>query len=109
MLLSILIFLLAWFWIHLIYWEWYDASITIIQIISLFPLFAIIQSFLSWILTNFWRYKELMYISLFIAVINIILNYILANIFWIYWISIATIISYFLWTLILFFIYYISI
>jgi len=109
LLVSLSIFLLSWFWIKLIYWNWYGLSIKIMQIICLFPLFAILQTFFSWILVNFWKYKELMYISFFIAILNIVLNYILLNIFWIYWVSIATIISYFLWSLILFFIIYKSI
>jgi len=106
LLLSFAIFSLAWFWINMIYWEWFELSVNIMQIISLYPLFAILQTLFSGILTNFWNYKELMYISLFIAILNILLNYILLKIFWIYWISIATIISYFLWSLILFLFYH---
>jgi Na+-driven multidrug efflux pump len=69
------------------------------EILSLFPLFASMQSFLSGILNNFWDYKVQMYTSVIIAIINIILNTILINYIWIIWISIATIFSYFLWSI----------
>lgn len=100
-LLWISIYLLAWFWVRLIYWSWYDLSIQIMQIIFLFPLFAVLQTFFSWILTNFWNYKLLMFVSLWIALLNIVLNYIFINIIWLIWVSIATIFSYFVWSLIL--------
>jgi len=100
-LLWISILLFAGFLINLIYWSWYDSSIQIMQIIFLFPLFAVLQTFFSWILTNFWNYKLLMFVSLWIALLNIVLNFILINAIWLIWVSIATIFSYFIWSLIL--------
>lgn len=99
--LSISIFLLSWFIINLVYGEWYELTITIMQIIFLFPLFASLQSFFSKILNNFWDYKILMYSSLFIAILNIWLNLFLIQLVWIIWIWIATITSFFVWTLFL--------
>lgn len=100
-LLSAWILIFSGFWINLIYWEWFSSSIKIMEILSLFPLFAVLQTFFSGILTNFWNYKTIMIISLSIAILQIVLNFILVNIMWLIWISIATIVSYFIRVLIL--------
>ncbi|MDP2090186.1 MAG: oligosaccharide flippase family protein [Candidatus Gracilibacteria bacterium] len=101
LIITITIIYLSDFGINLIYGKGFESSIKIMEILSLFPLFAVLQSFFSGILTNYGNYKTIMIISIFIAILNIILNFILVNLLGLIGISIATIISYGIWILIL--------
>lgn len=102
--LSIWIFIFSSILVKIIYWDWFDLSIKIMETISLFPLFAVLQVFFSGILTNLWYYQVSMIISIFVSLLNIVLNIIFVNMIWIIWISIATILCYFIWVISLFFI-----
>lgn len=104
--LSVLIFLLSPFVIKIIYWDWYELSITILRLLSILPILSTSQVFFTNILTNYGEYKNQMKIWIFISILNIILTYVFIQKLSIIWVCISNLLSYFIWDLFLFFIFY---
>ncbi len=112
--LLVIINLLLWLWIFivspfvikLIYWDWYELSITILRILSVLPILSTSQVFFTNILTNYGEYQNQMKIWIFISILNITLTFIFINFFSIVWVCISNLLSYLIWDLFLFFIFY---